>query len=354
MILLNPGPVTLTKRVRDALAGPDLCHREPEFATLQAKVRAGLTGVYALDEATWATVLVSGSGTAAVEAMLISLVPGDGHLVTVENGVYGERLTRIARAHGIPVTPVRVEWGDTVDPDEVDAALASSAGPTAVAMVHHETTTGRLNEIEAIGERCRARGARLLLDGVSSFAGEAIEFERWGVDACAATANKCLHGAPGMAFVVCRRGLLDAPGRSVYLDLRGHLEAQEAHSTAFTPAVPALYSLAAALEELAEQGGWSRRHARYLEISEAVGTMLEAHGVRPWLAPGASSAVLRSYALPDGMDYATLHDELKARGFIIYAGQGELSRKLFRISPMGAIGDSDLARLQRAFDEILS
>ena len=102
MILLNPGPVTLSPRVRAALMDPDLCHREPEFADLQDNIRARLLGVYGLLPADYAAVLFTGSGTAAVEAMLSSLIPQTGELLVLENGVYGERLTRIAEIHRIP------------------------------------------------------------------------------------------------------------------------------------------------------------------------------------------------------------------------------------------------------------
>lgn len=355
MILLNPGPVTLSERVRTALAGPDLCHREPEYAELQTRVRAGLSAVYALDATEWTSLLLTGSGTAAVEAMLASLVPADGRLVTVENGVYGERMTRMARAHGIDVVAVPHAWDAAIDLDALDTALAGAPRPASVAVVHHETTTGRRNDLAAVGAVCRRHGARLLVDAVSSFAGEPLEFEAWGVHACAATANKCLHGAPGMAFVILRRGLLaDAPtpGRTLYLDLAGHARAQETESTAFTPAVPALYALDAALAELSEQGGWPARHARYAALAERVRVGLARAGIRPYLDPGVCSVVLRSYALQSGQDYARLHDGLKARGFIVYAGQGELADTLFRVSTMGAITDADVTALIDAVHDI--
>lgn len=123
MILLNPGPVNLSAGVRGALAGPDLCHREPEFSALQGAIRAGLLDVYGLPPQQWAAVLIAGSGTAAVEAMLTSVVPQDGTLVVIENGVYGERMTRMAAVHGIACRCVPHAWGAAIDLDALQRVL---------------------------------------------------------------------------------------------------------------------------------------------------------------------------------------------------------------------------------------
>ncbi len=116
MRLLNPGPVTLTPRVRDALAAPDLCHRETEFFDLQDDVRARLAAVYDLDWASWAPIVLSGSGTAAVEAMMASM-PGEGaRVLVIENGVYGERMAKMADVHDIDHDTLSLAWGESDRP----------------------------------------------------------------------------------------------------------------------------------------------------------------------------------------------------------------------------------------------
>lgn len=357
MILLNPGPVTLSARVRAALARPDLCHREPEFAALQSRIRHRLLGVYGLDPERWAAVLLTGSGTAAVEAMIASLVPADGTLLVVENGVYGERMSAIARAHGIRCRAIAHEWTDAVSLPAVAAALDQTPDAGALAVVHHETTSGRLNDLAPLAEACRERGVALLVDAVSSFGAEALDLERWGVAGCAATANKCLHGVPGAAFVIARRDRLAAaaaPARTVYLDLARYRAAQDAGGTPFTPSVQCFFALDEALAELADAGGWRARHAHYRRLAAIVEQGLTALGVAPLLARRESSVVLRAWRLPDGLDYETLHDGLKARGFVIYAGQGALARTLFRISTMGDLGAAEMERLVAAAGEVLA
>jgi 2-aminoethylphosphonate-pyruvate transaminase len=353
MLLLNPGPVTLTARVRNSLLQTDLCHRESEFFDLQDEARARLLQIYDLDPAQWSAVLMTGSGTAAVESMVAALVPDHGKLLVIENGVYGERIAQIATQYRIPHTVVKHEWMEAPDVARIAAALDADRAITHVAVIHHETTTGRLNDLQALAALCRARNVRLLVDGVSSFGAEAIDFADPTIAAVAATANKCLHGVPGAAFVIVRRDALAmVASRTYYLDLGRLARLQEQRNTPFTPSVHAYYALVEALRELADEGGWSARHARYAALAEQARAGLAARGIGSALPAQESSVVLRAYRLPAGVTYARLHDALKARGFVIYAGQGGLSAELFRISTMGDIHAPDVERLLQSFDAL--
>ncbi len=355
MLLLNPGPVTLSERVRRSLTRPDLCHRESEFFDLQDEARARLLAVHGLDPVRWAPVLLTGSGTAAVEAMIAALVPADGRLLVVENGVYGERIATIAKQYGIAHETVRRDWMEALDIAAVAARLDAGPAFTHVAVIHHETTTGRLNDIAALGALCAERGVRLLVDGVSSFGAEAIDFDDDGLVAVAAAANKCLHGVPGAAFVIVRRdALASASGRGFYLDLARLAGLQDRRDTPFTPAVHAYYALVEALREHADEGGRAARHARYAALAGQVRGGLAGLGIESAVPAAESSVVLRAYRLPTGLAYADLHDGLKSRGFVIYAGQGGLSGSLFRISTMGDIDTTDIDRLLKGFTELVT
>ncbi|AOK61675.1 2-aminoethylphosphonate aminotransferase [Burkholderia ubonensis] len=352
MLLLNPGPVTLSERVRRSLLQPDLCHRESEFFDLQDEARARLVAAYDLDPAEWAAVLMTGSGTAAVESMIAALVPQGGKLLVIENGVYGERIAQIATQYAIAHEVLKHEWMQAPDLAQIAARL-DAGGFSHVAVIHHETTTGRLNDLGAIADVCRARGVKLLVDGVSSFGAEAIDFAGGDIDAVAATANKCLHGVPGAAFVIVRRSALaQAASRTYYLDLGRLAKLQDQRNTPFTPSVHAYYALVEALREFDEAGGWRARHARYKALADQAQAGLAARGMPLVLPEGASSVVLRAYRLPQGVTYEQLHDGLKARGFVIYAGQGGLSKELFRISTMGAIEAADVERLLDGFSAL--
>jgi 2-aminoethylphosphonate-pyruvate transaminase len=356
-VLLNPGPVVLSERVRRALAEPDLCHREPEFAALTLDVRRRLEGLYPEAGGRFEAVVLTGSGTAAVEAMLATLVPKAGRLLVVANGVYGERMASMVRAHGKAVDVVRAEWGLPMDVEGAARRLAADAAITHVAAVHNETTTGRLNDLDALGRLCRRSGRPLLLDAVSSFGAEAIDFEGWNLAAAAGTANKCLHGAPGVSFVLAARGTLGRGASSataLYLDLDRYREQGASGFSPFTLATHVLRALQEALREHEEQGGWSARRELYRRRALRIRAGLAAMGVATYLEPAACSSSITSFRLPGDRTYAELHDGLRERGFVVYAGQGELQREMFRIANMGAIEDADVERLVAALGALLA
>ena len=123
LILLNPGPVNLTHRVRNALLSPDICHRETEFRELQKDIRMGLLEVYGLSHTEYASIVLTGSGTVSVEAMVTSLVPYSGKLLVLANGVYGERIQKIAQSHRIAHSILRNEWGEELDRAKIERII---------------------------------------------------------------------------------------------------------------------------------------------------------------------------------------------------------------------------------------
>jgi 2-aminoethylphosphonate-pyruvate transaminase len=150
------------------------------------------------------------------------------------------------------------------------------------------------------------------------------------------------------------RGPAPAAG-SVYLDLFDYHRAQHgAGFSPFTQAVPLAFALNEALAELCEQGGWQARREMYRYRAERVSGTLTGCGVRTLIDPAEYSAVLWSYELPDGMTYPSLHDALKRDRFVIYAGQGDLGRHIFRIAHMGDIREEDLERLCTALRRVLA
>ncbi len=351
MILLNPGPVTLSARVRRALAvGEDLCHREPEFYALTTDVLRRLEAVH--DAAGYRAVMLSGSGTCAVEAMLSTFALRSRPTLVLANGVYGERMAEMLARQGKPARLVRAPWTSPIDLPAAERALDGDVAR--VAVVQHETTTGRLNDLEALAALCRTRGVGLLIDAVSSFGGEDLPFERWKPLAVAAAANKCLHGVPGIAFVLASAEALALPSEatSLYLDLAAYAREQARGVSPFTQAVQVVQALREALAEFGEAGGWHARRALYLARSGGVRRRLTELGVEPLIPVEASASMLTAFRLPAGASYVRIHDALKSRGFIIYAGQGEFAERIFRVATMGAIAETDLDRLLAALRDV--
>jgi 2-aminoethylphosphonate-pyruvate transaminase len=338
-VLLNPGPALTTERVKRAAGIVDLCHREPEFTALEAGVRRKLLEV-AGNPPGFEVAVMSGSGTAADELALTAAVrPGRSALI-VRNGVYGDRFAQMADRAGIPVVAVSAGWTEPVRPEAVAEALDRHPEVDAVAVVHHETTTGLLNPIREIALVACAAGVRTVVDAVSSFGVERLDPSGWGIDMLACSSNKCLSGLPGVAFVlVSPEGAARAaevPPRSVYLDLGAYLRSAGSGSVPFTPAIPALAALDAALDEILEEGVEARA-ARYQRRCEVLDDQLERLGLEQLIPASERSRTVRSLRLPEGIEYERLHDRLKRDGYVIYAGQGALAAEIFRVCCMGAI-----------------
>jgi 2-aminoethylphosphonate-pyruvate transaminase len=346
-ILLNPGPINVPASVRRALAEcPDQCHRERETLQMQSRVREKLVRAFGV-ETDYEAVLLTGSGTAAMEAMVASCVQRG--VAVLDNGVYGDRLAQMADAHRIPVKRVKVGWFERPDLGAVKAALTDEVD--ALAVVHHETTTGLLNDLPALAEVARAAGKRFLVDSVSGLGGETLDFARVAPDAVCCTANKCLEGLPGIAFVLLRKG---APlvRRSVYLDLGLALTKQRAGDTPFTPAIQVLAALEAALDELLVETV-AGRIARLKRAGEHVRATATRLGLAMMLPPALRSHTITSFELPPGVDYARIHDRMREDGFVIYGGQGDLAKKAFRIANMGRVPDEAWARFDRALERAI-
>jgi 2-aminoethylphosphonate-pyruvate transaminase len=355
-ILLNPGPVTLSERVRRALLQTDLCHREPEFALLTLDIKHRLANIYPEAANDYEAILLTGSGTCAVEAMLGSLIPPQGKALIVTNGVYGERMACMVAAHGKPHSIVTCQWHEAMNLQEVENCLVLDPAITHVIAVHHETTTGRLNDVAALGLLCKRYQVALLLDCVSSFGAEEIAFADWNLEACAATANKCLHGVPGVSFVLARRGIFTerpSGASTLYLDLFRYYEEQKQGYSPFTQAVHVYYGLLEALKELEDNGGYLARHCDYKTRSQKIYHGLKELGIEPFLDEEATSYVLRSFKLPSGCSYEEIHDGLKEAGFIIYAGQGGLKNDIFRLANMGDLQMEDINRFLEQFKILL-
>ncbi|HEX9822428.1 MAG TPA: 2-aminoethylphosphonate--pyruvate transaminase [Methylomirabilota bacterium] len=354
-VLLNPGPANTSPRVRQALVTPDLCHREPEFFGVMRECRMRLARAAGAGGA-FDAVLFTGSGTAAVEATLASAVPEGRALLIVDNGVYGNRMRRIARAHRIPAEVLTYDVTTPVAPADVARALRAHPEVSHVALVHHETTTGLLNPVEAVADVAAAAGRRVIVDAMSSLFGEPLDVTREGFDFVTASANKCLQGIPGVSFVLARRPALEAlrgrPPRSVYLDLFDHWATQERDNTPFTPAVQVLHAMREALVELEEEGV-AARIARYGENCRVLRRGMAALGFEILVPEGARSQILTTFRLPSGVGYEALHDAMKRRGYVIYAGQGEIRTYAFRVANMGTLTPKDMQAVVATFAECL-
>ncbi|MCE3224123.1 MAG: phnW [Nitrospira sp.] len=358
MILLNPGPVNVSERVRRALMRPDICHRESEFSDLLSRIQQKLLTAFVPGaEADYVAVVLTGSGTAAVESAVMSCLPTGKRMLVLNNGVYGERLSSMIGLHRLGVSELKSEWHIKPDPERVRLALRQHPEVHAVAMVHHETTTGLINPIKEIAEVVDSQNRVFVVDSVSGLAGETIEIADSHIYMVAGTAGKCIQGFPGVSFVLLRKGFLERmrgyPKRSWYLHMTHYVDDQGRGTVPFTPAVQVYYAFEEALDELLEEGV-ANRTQRYRRSATRIRERLGQLGIKALLPADSQSNTITAFHLPAGLSYASLHDQLKARGYVIYAGQGQLESKIFRIANMGALTDSHIQGFLEAFEQVLT
>ena len=355
VILLNPGPVNVSERVRQALLRPDICHRESEFTELLLRIQGKLLKAFVPGaEADYAAVLITGSGTAAVESALMSAIPHGKRVLVLNNGVYGERLSQMVGLHRLGVSELKYEWTARPDPERLRLALRQHPEVHAVAMVHHETTTGLINPVKEIADVVDSQNRAFILDAVSGLGGETIDVAGSHIYMVAGTAGKCIQGFPGVSFVLVRKGFLERmrqyPKRSWYLHLTHYVDDQGRGTIPFTPAVQVFYGFDEALSELLEEGV-ANRIQRYKKASTLIRARMAKLGIKPMLTPERQSNTITAYSLPDGVTYDQLHDRLKAQGYVIYAGQGQLESKIFRVANMGALTEAQLTGFLDAFEQ---
>jgi 2-aminoethylphosphonate-pyruvate transaminase len=339
MIIFSPGPANITESVRAAMNHPDICHRDTEFGTLLADIRRLLSELFLDSSDGYRVAVLTGSGSAAIESV-VAAARQAGRMLVVSNGSYGERAAAMGRYHGTDVVEHCLQWGEKIDAAAV-ARAADECEAGSVYLVHHETTTGRLNDLAELTQAARAGGDRMVLvDAVSSIAGESLPIPEMGLDAVIGSANKCIRGVPGASFVLTSRRFAAAAAHQAgphYTNLATHLDKEDEGETPFTPGVPAMFAFRQALWEL-EAEGVAKRIAHFVALSERLQEGMLELGFRPLLDRAEYGHTLLSYRLPEGWRFRELHADLKRRGFVIYGAQGGFKEGCFRLGLVGSFG----------------
>ena len=298
-----------------------------EFNTIVAGIRERLLQLAGITrEAGWEVVLLQGSGTFGVESVFQSCVPSTGKVAVFTNGAYGDRIVQMLKHARIPHIVDTTAQHTPFSPCAIAACLEEDPAVTHVAVVHCETTTGILNPIETIGPVVKRYGKHFIVDAMSSFAGMPIDFEACGIDFLVSSANKCIEGVPGVAFVFARRDLLLSSAghaRSLSLDLLGQLQGfEKSGQFRFTPPTHVILAFDQALRELEFEGGVAARNERYRRNHATLLNGMSKLGFRPFLDPAVQSPIITAFHYPvSGFDFATFYRKLSDRGFIIYPGK---------------------------------
>ena len=361
-ILFCPGPVMTSERVKAALVHPDMCHRRPDFEKVLQRVRLNILRAFRADEAYTAAV-ISGSGTAANETALSSLIKDSDEVLLIKNGEFGERLHDILNCYHLRAHVLEYAWGSPPVLDDITTKLAENKDIQWVCMVCHETSTGMLNPVRQVGELTQNYGRRYYVDCISAVGGEDINVVRDHIDACSGVPNKAVSGLPGVGFVVARREIIPAleevGRRNIYLNLQKHLEiADKLEQTPNTPSVTMIVALDEALQELLEEG-LEKRIERHRECAFLIREGVRRLNLRILIPDHLASNTVTSVFLPEGISVDKLVDELDCRGYVVYPGKRHLyEQNMFQIANMGQIQAEDcrvfLGVLEETLNELIA
>ena len=342
--LRTPGPTPLPEAVRDAQAQQMVDHRGAEFGEMLAEITAGLRQLIATDGE---VLLLTGSGSGALEAAIVNtLSPGD-RVLAVSIGSFGDRFAKIAGAFGAAVDRLDFEWGTAADPDALRERLAAGEPYRAVLVTHNETSTGVANRLRQLAAVVRdAPGEPLLLvDGISGLGAMPFEMDAWGVDLVVSASQKAWMASPGIAIAALGERAVAAGATArmprFYWDFADARQWASKGQTPWTPAITVLYGLRVGVQRLLAEGRERTWH-RHAAIAAAVGAGMEALGLRLVAAPEDRSATVTAAWVPDGLEWAPFNAAMRARGLVIAGGQGKWAGRILRFGHMGEVGIDEM------------
>jgi aspartate aminotransferase-like enzyme len=337
------------------MARPIEYHRSDEFRRVIGEIEDGLRYVY---QTTSDVVVLASSGTGAMECAVVNLFsPGDA-VIGVRSGKFGERWGELAAAYGLDFVPIDLEWGQSVEPEQVRRALEAHPHAKAVLATLCETSTGALHDIQALGELTATRDTLLVVDAVSALGADEIRMDAWRVDALVSCSQKGLMTPPGLGFCSLGERALEASKTSrlpkYYFSYAKALRNLRQNETPYTPAVSLLYGLHAALGIIRSEGieaAWER-HARMARATAAAVTALGLE-----LFPARPANTLTSIRVPERFDGKALVRRIRSEhGTIFAGGQDHLAGKIVRIAHLGWMDDYDalvaVAALERGLREL--
>ena len=317
-LLLTPGPLTTSDSVKETMM-TDWCTWDEDYNLhIVQELRKELLGIATKTPEEYTTVLLQGSGTYCVEAVIGATIGKNNKLLICSNGAYGDRMGNIAEYYHLDYDMLAFEETEQVSVEYVDDYLSNNSDITHVAFVHCETTTGILNPIKELSHVVKMHGKKLIVDCMSSFGGIPLDVHELGIDFLISSSNKCIQGVPGFGFIIARRSeLMHCKGvaRSLSLDIYDQWETMEKGN-----------------------GKW-----RFTSPTHV--------GFKTLLEDAIQSPIITSFLYPKaGFDFKSFYMALKSKGFVIYPGK--ISKAdTFRIGNIGDVYPEDFKRLVETVKE---
>lgn len=355
--LLTPGPLTTTDSVKQEMLF-DHCTWDDDYKKITLEIRDELLTLAHADSTTYTVVLMQGSGTFGVESVLSSVIGENEKLLIAANGAYGERMEEIAKHNRIPYVIYNEHYNQVPSAEKIKKMLEEDSDITHVSMVHSETTSGILNDIQAVAQVVKGAGKTFIVDAMSSFGGVDIDVPGMGIDFLISSANKCIQGVPGFSFIICKRDELEesrGKARSLSLDLYDQWKTMEADGKwRFTSPTHVVLAFAQALKELEEEGGIPARAKRYLDNNQLLIRKMKELGIRPYISPDHQGPIITTFFYSENCNFSfqEMYDFIKERGYAIYPGK-VTEADTFRIGNIGEIYEEDILKVVSLFKEFL-
>lgn len=339
-VFLLPGPVKMHPRVLRAMSAPALNHRGPEFKAVLEEMRPLLQYLFGTQGE---VAVLSGSGTAGLEAAVSGLLRKGDKVLNLVNGKFSERFHDLCGVFADP-TPLTFPWGSAVDPAKVAEAL-DGGDYKAVTLCWNETSTGLTNPIADIAKVVKERGLLFIVDGITAVGGLENRMDLWGIDALVVGSQKCLAAPAGTSAVALSKRATESlhSETSFYTNLRAHVDGLKKQDTPYTPGVPLYLALLEALRMLREEG-LERRIERTRRLADAARAAVLELDLELYPDPTYASNTVTAIRYPPGVDDAKFRRILREEHRVILAGgQSQLKGKIFRIGHMGICSFGDLA-----------
>jgi aspartate aminotransferase-like enzyme len=354
-MLMIPGPTPVPEQVLLAMAKHPIGHRSGDFSKVIGELTENLKWLHQTDSD---VLMLTVSGTGAMEAGIINfLSPGD-HVIAADNGKFGERWVKLCKAFGLNVEVISSEWGKPLNPEDFQEKLEADKEKTikAVILTHSETSTGVINDLERISKIVKKHGeALLIVDAVTSLGATNVPVDEWGIDVVASGSQKGYMIPPGMGFVSVSKKAWKAYETAkiprFYLDLGKYKKETDKNSSPYTTPVNLMYGLQAALRMMKEEGLESI-FARHQRLTQGTREAMKAMGLPLFGADHCASPAVT--AIAPTMDAEKLRSALRKKFDIAVAGgQDHLKGQIFRIGHLGFVCERDMLTVIAALEATL-
>jgi len=351
-----PGPTPVPENVLSSMAKHPIGHRSGEFQKIVEKTTEQLKWLH---QTTADVLTITGSGTAAMEAGIINTLSKGDQVICGENGKFGERWVKVAKAYGLDVKIVKSDWGQPLDPNQFKKLLEDDINKKikAVIITHSETSTGVINDLKAINQEVKNHEKAITIaDCVTSLGACNIPMDEWGIDVIASGSQKGYMIPPGLSFVAMSKRAWDANNQSnlpkFYLDLKQYLKTVNKNSNPFTPAINLYFALEASLTMMQKEGlnNIFTRHSRHQKATQEG---IKAMGLNLFTEEGFGSPAITAVK-PENIDSEVIRKIMKDDFDILLAGgQDHLKGKIFRIGHLGFVNDRDIISVISALESSL-